>query len=450
MIEPGHRLHKRRRTVRRAWWVLLMSLPIVLIAACSSGTSSGSSGNAPLSIAVLDWQKPVFQTVVAAYEKAHPTAKVDLRTLAADDTSRLQELLAQKASNSLACIVVDEDDQATTTYQAGVTTNLVPFLSKNDGLSVSDFVPAPLSNYRPLTAPSKITGLPLGIDATVVLYNKALFKEAGVALPTANWTWADMIAKATAITKAGHGKYYGIVGGNPASSDGNPWQAVYNAMIEAYGSTVYDHATNTSDIGSPAAVRAWQNVLQVYQAGVPYDIAAAGKKPLFESGKVAMEISVRALIPTVRASVHVPWDVESMPTVNGGKRPVGGGSLALSISSDCHNTTAAWKFITWFFSNTGGMVPYQNGYAAVPSTYTGLQSGPWLKLPGPPDNVAAFAEAAKDIKVASDMPTAAAVTTLANAIQEATQKVEIDHVSIATAFMAAQQQVNAVLAQSKT
>ncbi|MBK8023701.1 MAG: extracellular solute-binding protein [Chloroflexi bacterium] len=46
----------------------------------------------------------------------------------------------------------------------------------------------------------KIVGLPLGVGANFVMYNKDVFDEMGVAYPSADWTTEDFIATATALT----------------------------------------------------------------------------------------------------------------------------------------------------------------------------------------------------------------------------------------------------------
>ncbi len=71
----------------------------------------------------------------------------------------------------------------------------------------------------------------------MLFYNKDLFEKAGVTeLPTADWTWEDMYRVAREITAAGQGEYYGYF---PAT-----WGAVYQPVLHAAGTELYDPATN--------------------------------------------------------------------------------------------------------------------------------------------------------------------------------------------------------------
>lgn len=68
--------------------------------------------------------------------------------------------------------------------------------------------------------------MPKDIDTIAVFYNKKLFKDAGVAEPTSDWTWDDMVTMATKITDANKGKgIYGICAA--AWDQGNILPVVY-------------------------------------------------------------------------------------------------------------------------------------------------------------------------------------------------------------------------------
>ena len=53
-------------------------------------------------------------------------------------------------------------------------------------------------------------GMPYSYSTVVLIYNKDLFDQAGVAYPTADWTWADADAAALKIKALGD-DYYGLI-----------------------------------------------------------------------------------------------------------------------------------------------------------------------------------------------------------------------------------------------
>ncbi|WP_446909783.1 extracellular solute-binding protein, partial [Klebsiella pneumoniae] len=60
------------------------------------------------------------------------------------------------------------------------------------------------------TYDGKHYGVPKDFDTIGVFYNKKIFKDAGVELPTADWTWDDFHDKAKKISDWGKSK--GIYG----------------------------------------------------------------------------------------------------------------------------------------------------------------------------------------------------------------------------------------------
>ncbi len=58
------------------------------------------------------------------------------------------------------------------------------------------------STYMTSTVGGKTWGIPKDYDTIAIVYNKAIFDEAGVAYPENNWTWDEFVATCQAITDA--------------------------------------------------------------------------------------------------------------------------------------------------------------------------------------------------------------------------------------------------------
>ena len=88
--------------------------------------------------------------------------------------------------------------------------NLDPFLEADLSLSLGDFFPALVDQYR---RAGQIWGLPAAAQPYVVEYNRELFDEAGLDAPAVDWTLNEFLALAQALTQeSAEGKQYGFVG----------------------------------------------------------------------------------------------------------------------------------------------------------------------------------------------------------------------------------------------
>ena len=185
----------------------------------------------------------------------------------------------------------------------GLTEDLTPWLAKSGDFNRAQFADAFLASYIPRKAPAELHGLPVAADATVVFYNKKIFNESGVPLPTDDWSYDTFLSDAQKISAAGKGKYWGVSLQNDGAVPPSIWQAQYQPMIKAYGGYVYDASTNTVGIGHPEAIKAWTQLLAPLQnGGAPsYGTVSGASAPTFAAGKYGMQISVRAQMPSYMA-----------------------------------------------------------------------------------------------------------------------------------------------------
>lgn len=417
----------------------------------AASSTGGSSGGATGTL-VIEGQPFLvtnFKAVVAAYQKLNPKLKCTLLTAPATTSDYLQQLATQRIGGQSPDIFENDDVLSDEISASGFPEDLVPWFDKKQGLTRSSFSQQFLNSYVPRISPKLVTGLPVSADSTVIFYNTKLFKAAGVSFPKDTWTYAEFLATAKKISAAGKGKYWGVSLETDGSTPPSIWQAQYQPMLKAFGTYVYDPATNTTGIGTPAAIKGWTLLIQpLLDGSTPsYGVISGANGPTFAGGQYGMQISVRALIPGYKAGIGNDWDVAQMPTVNG-MHPVGGGSYGLSISSTSKNKDNAWAFLNWFYSNSGGVKLLEDSYAVVPPTIQGIDSGAWRTLPAPPQNVGAFSAAIKDALIAPQLP-GKAQAALDDAVVMAVQQVALKGVSVADAFTAAGQTVNAALKTAK-
>ncbi len=83
------------------------------------------------------------------------------------------------------------------TTRAGYLLDLSPLIESDPEMNPSDFFPAIWQSYQ---WDRGIWAIPVSAGIQLLTYNKTAFDEAGVAYPTENWTFYDLIDAATALT----------------------------------------------------------------------------------------------------------------------------------------------------------------------------------------------------------------------------------------------------------
>jgi multiple sugar transport system substrate-binding protein len=447
---------RARPPLRRLLPVSLLA-GILLVAGCSSssgggGSSAGASGSnaatkqVTLSMVVQPFAFKNFSAVVDLYKTVKPNVTINLTQGGASSAEYVQGLTTARLGGKLPDLFETFDVISDQMASDGLTENLVPWLAKGQGLDRAQFADAFLASYVPRLAPTELHGLPVAADATVVFYNKKHFREAGVPLPTDDWTYDTFLADAQKLSQAGKGKYWGLSLQNDGAVPPSIWQAQYQPMIKAYGGYVYDPGTNTVGIGHPEAIKAWEQLLAPLKNGgsPPYGTVSGASAPTFAGGKYAMQVSVRAQMPSYMEPLKADgWDVAQMPTVNG-KHVVGGGSYGMAMAKAGKNKDAVWDFITWFYSIKGGIKLLEDTYATVPPTKDGIANGTWRTLAAPPSNVKAFAAAIQDAVIAPALPGKSGAA-LDAAVLKAVQQVALKNRPVADAFKEAEVTVDAAL-----
>ncbi|GGM63487.1 ABC transporter substrate-binding protein [Microbacterium saperdae] len=445
-----HRTLRRPTTLVAGGLIIALTVPLASCAG-GDGNSSGQAGEvdgSTITVGVISQLESQFQLYANAYMEEYPDRKVEIRSIS-DDFEKYSQLLAtSRLGDSLPDVFFNVDFLADTLADNNVTLDLAPGLAENKaGLDLEEFLPQFVGQYRPISDPDAVTGLPVSADSTALVYNKTLFDQVGVTeYPQDDWTWEDYYRVSAQIQEKSGGDIYGTVA---PLMDGASL-VTFGPVITAAGGTIYDPETNTSDISSPDALAAWESMINFYgTASGAYTTSADDPSLKFESGKVAMNITSRASISGMRETMaDYEWDVARMPTVDG-THVSGGGSYGLSIGQTSSNQDAAWEFLGWFYDPEGGLAVAQTpeGGGIIPPTATGLSEGTWQDAETPA-NLKVYAVAAEDAVLLPQLPGTAG-SVLTDAVRTAVQEVILNGKSVEDAFTTAQQTVDEALAAAK-
>lgn len=240
------------------------------------------------------------------------------------------------------------------------------------------------------TYSGKKYGVPKDFDTTAVWYNKELFDNAGVAYPTEDWTWEDMVEKAKALTDAAAG-IYGIV----APLD--PQSCFYNTMY-ANGAYVLSDDKKSCGFAAPEAVEAIQCWVDLIDSGLSPTLAQiqdTDENTLFESGKVAMIWAGSYMTGEFMGNEMIEGKVDlvSVPSFNGSKGNVINGLANVVYAKSTHQEEAK-RFVTWLGSKEA--MDLQGKQGVVISAYNASQD--LFAQVAPEMNLGVYAEMTKIAK----------------------------------------------------
>ena len=315
----------------------------------------------------------VWQAVVDDFHKVNPniTVKVDV----SDWDSYWTKLNTLIAGGTPPDVFAMDAPLFLDWQSRGALLNLQPYIDANPEF-LDGFYPQTLTAYK--TADGYY-GLPRDFQTIVLFYNKDMFDAAGVAYPTADWTYDDLLAAAKKLTldKDGDGKIdqYGIW------SDTWDMELLWSEAIWSYGGDIISDDHTKTLIGEGGARDAWTFIDSLYKEGVMPTPTTSGEFgfDLFQSNMAAMTTIGHWAVPGyVQAGIN--FDVAPMP-----KGPAGQAtsvnSAGFVVAKDSKNPDAAFEFIKFALGETGQSKLAELGFA-IPVLKSVAESDAYLKQPG--------------------------------------------------------------------
>lgn len=339
-------------------FMLVVPLVFALVAtACTSGGNTNTSGSPGVS-------GPIQLTMWMGYTPPPPKAEafeyLSLQKLvSAYNTSQSKvhvTLQYVNSDNALTKVTValQGNKQPDISYQYG--TNMPQLATTPKLVDLTSRVNAPDFNWNDYfpgerdvaTVGGKVLGIPALVDNLAVVYNKDLFTKAGVPFPNANWTWADFVAAAKAISNPSQ-KIFGLT--FPADgSETTVWE--YEAMLWEAGGDILNSDNTQAAFNSAAGVRALTTLQQMQQDNslyLDFHPDSGKSEQLFNSGNIGMIITG-------------PWDLSSFPDVNYGVQVMpsfdpGGSHITIAgpdnwviFDNGQARVDASWDFLNYLSS----------------------------------------------------------------------------------------------------
>ena len=339
---------------RRA--LILVICSAFVVAACTGGGSGSASSSGgvvsitlwqgygrpgePLPGGVTNYEANSLDALINQFNQTHPNIHVE------DVYCCTNDHMLDKVT-----VALQGGKEPDISYQYG--TSMAQIAQVPTVLDLTQRVADPAFNWNDFfpgehaaaTVDGRVLGVPALVDNLAIVYNKGLFDKAGVAYPTADWTWDDFRSAAAKLTDPAI-RQFGWAFPVDATED-TVWH--YDAMLWEAGGDILNADNTQAAFNSDAGVTALNALrdMAVTDKSVFLDAQNTGKiEELFNSGNVGMLVTG-------------PWDLSSFPDVHygvqimpqfpgGTHQTISGPDMWVLFNKSDARAQAAWEFIQWF------------------------------------------------------------------------------------------------------
>lgn len=323
----------------------LLAVPVaavLVLAGCGTDSNSnGSSGGTTIQI-WEGWTGAEAKTwahLVSVYEHAHPGQKVSYLYVNNDNT--LQKVLTAVRGGSPPDIAYLYGSWAPNVAQIPQVVNLTKVVQR-PGVNWNDFW---VGERDVATVNGKVIGIPALVDNLAVVYNKTLFAQAHLPLPTANWTWDQFVADAKKLTEPAK-KQFGTAYVTPGSED-TVWH--WEALLWEAGGSLLTAGNKKAAFDSAAGLASLNTLrtMAVSDKSMYLDPTDSAYANLFNSGKIGMLVTGPwdlSAFPNVHDGVQV---MPAYPGASGGHQTISGPDNWVIFNNGSSQVSAAEQFLLW-------------------------------------------------------------------------------------------------------
>jgi multiple sugar transport system substrate-binding protein len=340
-----------RRRAGATWRAAIAGVAVLgllgVAAACSSDATDSGNGedggvvNITMSHGYTDVEADALTKQVDRWNSENPDIQVKLLFNGGND-SALEKTIAGFTAGNYPDIAYEFGSSLA---QLAKQPKLVDLTEKVKAADVAwdDFYPG-LRDASMVDG--KVVGVPALVDNLALVYNKKMFADAGIAEPTADWTWEDFRDAAKKLTDSAT-QSYGWAYLNAADED-TVWRFL-PLLWQAGGDLL--NADNTApefDSGAGLDALTLLRDMAVTDKSVYLDTGDGNYLNLFNSSKIGMLWTGPWDLSSINEDVD--YGVTTLPGTNGNNESVSGPDMYMLFDHSAARTEAAWKFITWLTS----------------------------------------------------------------------------------------------------
>lgn len=333
---------------------------IFQITGCGEREATGKPKKVTVKVAF--WGSPeeinIITTTIRDWEKSHPDIKVKLEHIPFG--SYVSKILTEYAGKSAPDIVAAEVNMFVSFADKDVFVDLKPFIEKDSSFNLNEFFPEVIDWY---TVRGKLYAIPRDTaPMACIYYNKKLFDEAGVAYPTDDWNWSDLLEKSQKLTKLdkdGKVIQYGF------------YSDMWGNFVYSNGGRIVDDVKNPTKclLDSPEAIGGLEFLVdlahkyKVSPTPNTFRNLGLGIIQMFMMQRVAMFHSGIWETPLLRKIKDFEWDIAMYPKGPKGVRRFGTGGTGYGILKTTKYPEEAWEVLKALSGDEGQIMLAESGLA---------------------------------------------------------------------------------------
>lgn len=353
-----------RTRILKVAFALFLMVPVLLLNSCG-GDSAEDDGR--ITLRYMRWGLPdeieAERKLLKEFEAQNPDIKVVVEYTAW--SQYWTKLQAQMASETAPDVFLLGGTYLYDYEHAAQLENLLPYVEQGSSVNLDDYFTAPVELFQ---FNDGMWALPRDCNTIGIYYNKTLFEENGVPLPTVDWTWDEFLSAAKTLT---------IDKNNDGRKDSFGYLASFESMEVHWISWVWQNGGQVLNaektecvLDQPESMEAmkWFGDL-VNEHKVSPDTAQASTfgSNMFLTGRLAMSSEGSWMMRAFKQAEGFEWAVVPLPKGKTSVAPVNG--LGNAMYAKSKHKEAAWKLIAFLSSET-----YQKNLAQSGTSIPAMKS----------------------------------------------------------------------------
>ncbi|WP_164983963.1 ABC transporter substrate-binding protein [Cellulomonas endophytica] len=330
---------------------------LVLLAACSGGSSDAGSGDAgpddggdagteAVELRFAWWGSEQLDAIkdeqITLFEEAHPGITVVQEP--SEYAAYYDKLATQVAGGNGPDVLQITYNVIAEYAERGA---LLDLATVEEQLDLSDYAEGSLDGG---TYGGKVYGVPTGLGSRGILANTRVFEEAGVPLPDdTTWTWEDYVEIATQISDAAPDGTYGVTLNNT--------EQLLNTIARQNGDNVYTEDGGVGDVADDASFMFDLNA-RLIESGAAPDASLSAEQDalalearLMGTGNVAMSFEPINFLPIYAESTGDELVILDVPNDGGEPGLWAQPTVLYSASGTSEHPEEAAMLIDWLLNS---------------------------------------------------------------------------------------------------
>ncbi|GGF90499.1 ABC transporter substrate-binding protein [Paenibacillus aceti] len=345
--------------MKKKWSIAMATIlsSVLLLSACSSGGnaantgSNGAAGNSgskeKVQLTFTTWgdvnSSSSEQKLADEFNAAHPNIEVKFEPVPGDGYAT--KLTTSLASGTAPDVFLIGEGDFYAYVDKGVVEPLDDYVAKDQSFDLNMYQQDLIDMER---INGKLYYLPKDFNPLALWYNKRIFDEAGVAYPSDDWTWDDLITTAKKLTKQENGKYtqFGFNAGT--------WEYPIYTYLWAYGTDIANEEGTKAEgfMNSDKTVQAMEQYVDLSIGAnrvspTPQDTETmGGDSSMFMTDKLAMMITGRWIKSDLDKS-NVEYGSALIPEGPNGDRASIIAAAGWAMNSKTKHKEEAFELMKW-------------------------------------------------------------------------------------------------------